>query len=320
MIFINHHIAGLCNQILNFEIAAGMAYLNNGATIYGFHKILKRDDYFYNKLVINKDTEDLFLTDIFDYPDIPLYLDEEYVYIEDMPSYNLVDIYFSVDKTPNEEFADGRTLLLPGKMHFPQNYLATYCRIFANRTKEFDTMLSQIKPKKEYLDFASLVTEALGRFNGIHLRRGDHTGVVDVPGSSVSNAVNSFADGLPVLIATDDPDEVAGITGKIVLAEKYVLTNFLKEFEALPRHDQNVLALVVNLILAQAEKFVGTRTSTYTGYIHRQRLISGKELDMNFLNNDDYKIKENSKYSWDDYHMEHLEKNYREWKEAKLIS
>lgn len=294
-----------------------MSYLFDDITIYGFGRIEKRKDNFYDSFVSNKDLQDIFITDLFDVPNIRLNLIKHTVDKPDVGQ-RLYNFYVSVDGKENLEFADGRTLISYDEdYHFPEIFLATYCRIFANRTKEFDQIIRSVKPKQEYLDLAKNIAIYLGRFNGIHLRRGDHTPVVDVPGSAVDDARSVFKESLPILLATDDVESVK-LYSDIIIAEQYILLNFLKEFEALPRHDENVLALLVNLVMNYAQEFIGTRTSTYTGYIHRNRLISRGDDSMLFLNNDDHKKESQSKYSWDSFNMEHLEKNYREWKEAIL--
>ncbi len=317
MIFAKHHNAGLCNQVLALEIAVGLSHLLHDVTIYGFGRIEKRKDNFYNSFVVNKDLQDIFITDLFDVPDINLNFIREMVIKED-DGQRLYNFYASVDGKDNLDFADGRILLSRDEdYYFPDIFLATYCRIFANRTKEFDQIIAAVKPKQEYLDLAEAIASSLGKFNGVHLRRGDHTPVVDVPGSAVDEARSRFKEALPILLATDDVDSVK-LYSDIIIAEQYILLNFLTEFEALPRHDENVLALLVNLVMHYAEEFIGTRTSTYTGYIHRNRLISRGDDSMLFLNNGDHKKESQSIYSWDGFSMTHLEKNYREWKEAIL--
>ena len=321
MVIIQHHNAGLCNQILNLEIAAGIALLSGKAIIDVVTPFVERPSSFFDKAAVsNRDTEPLYILDIMEIPDwIDLTTSVVPINYDEATRKNIQHLFINASPgTPvSESFADGREeldLVLEPTLGHPS--IAYYSITFANRTKELDRTLAAVRPKAEYRELADKIAQAIGPFNGVHLRRGDHIGVVDVPGSMIEQA--TFRDWRPLVLATDEPD-AEGIPKDAIIIEEYIINNFWDEFNRLPRRTSDVFALICNLVMHHSKDFYGTQTSTYTGYI--QRAINQRDPDFKFkyLNNDIAPSFTNGEYSWNLYDGPGIHKTIlREWPESKL--
>ena len=63
--------------------------------------------------------------------------------------------------------------------------------------------MSTVKFKKEYIEFADLVSNYLGEFNGVHVRLTDHQPVFRTREEMISDQISKF-DSSPIIVLTDD--------------------------------------------------------------------------------------------------------------------
>lgn len=239
------------------------------------------------------------------------------------------------------DFADGRSKLTldPTKdVDFKRDNLSFYSRTFRNRTPAFDTMMSQIRWRTEYVEFANRVAEHIGPFNGVHLRLTDHTHNYETKSEAYINGLISLDQysQRTLLMCTDEPQnemlrsfksynnllgEEARSTGRknIMLAD-VITREFADDFRSLPSQESTVFGLVCMLVMFHSLDFIGTPGSTYTGLIHRainQRGTCGFKLfPQTFV------TAPGGPFSWQSHRLPHkgVEVNawWREWPESRL--
>jgi len=165
--------------------------------------------------------------------------------------------------------------------------LALYSYFFylpADRRADFVRLMAAVRPKPAYQHFADALSGHIGSFNAVHIRRSDskHTtprsGVVTA-GEIVSNLRKVLPADEVLVICTDessDSDFFAPLLAhykRAVFLDRLILDDpmWADRFYDLPYHRDPTLALVTQLVAAQAERFVGTLFSTFTALIHRMR-------------------------------------------------
>jgi len=168
-------------------------------------------------------------------------------------------------------------------------------------------LLRRMRSKDPYAELARNVSASLGRFNAVHLRRGDFKQTFGVttrnrtPAEVIRVLDESFAPDDTLLILTDERDDpfLRPITAhfrRAVFADHHILDHFRDDFFALPYHDSIVLAYLSQLIAADSIDFVGTMTSTFTSMIQRLRGNRGRPEPFKFLWNElpdpDYPVTE----------------------------
>jgi hypothetical protein len=158
-------------------------------------------------------------------------------------------------------------------------------------------LLRRMRPKTPYAELAHKVSASLGRFNAVHLRRGDFKETFGVttrdrtPGEVIRVLEESFSREDTLLILTDerqDPffDPITAHFQNSVFVDHHVLDHFRDEFFELPHHDCIALAYLSQLIAADSMDFVGTMTSTYTSMVQRYRGNRGRSESFKFLWNE----------------------------------
>jgi hypothetical protein len=158
-------------------------------------------------------------------------------------------------------------------------------------------LLSRMRPKAPYAELASKVSASLGRFNAVHLRRGDFKLTYGVttrdrtPGEVIRVLDQNFRRDERLLILTDERDDpffgpITAYYPNAVFADHLILDHFRDEFFDLPYHDGLVLAYLSQLIAADSQDFVGTMTSTFTSMIQRYRGNRGRREPFKFLWNE----------------------------------
>ena len=208
------------------------------------------------------------------------------------------------------------------------NVISFYCRCFFNRTKEVEDALKKIQWKQPYVDLANDIAKDLGTFSAIHLRDTDNFGTIKIHPRHFENGINEIAQhGHPIILATDNPgsDMVTQLSGRFTLMEDIIREGWAQRFRELPYHDEVVLGLITNLVLAHSTEFIGTPGSTFTAYIHRQQQHRGKcdwrfldgiiSSDQNPLNNTPSHPP--GRYSWVEYPTQPTW--WREWPECSWI-
>jgi hypothetical protein len=158
-------------------------------------------------------------------------------------------------------------------------------------------LLRRMRPRAPYAELAAQVSASLGRFNAVHVRRGDfkETFGVTTRDRTAAEAIRvldeSFAQDDTLLILTDerdDPffDEITAHFRHAVFVDHHILRHFHDEFFELPYHDAVALAYLSQLIAADSIDFVGTMTSTFTSMVQRYRGNRGRVEPFKFLWNE----------------------------------
>ena len=158
-------------------------------------------------------------------------------------------------------------------------------------------LLRRMRAKTPYADLARKVSASLGRFNAVHLRRGDFKKTYGVttrdrtPAEVTRVLDESFAPDDPLLILTDeraDPflEPITAHFRRSVFIDQHILDHFRDDFFDLPYHDSIALAYLSQLIAADSMDFVGTMTSTFTSLVQRYRGNRGRTERFKFLWNE----------------------------------
>jgi hypothetical protein len=321
---------GLFNQITSLELAVGLSqetnremiihnFVNSGGT-----PIYSQNHTYNDRLSIVKENSFGTIYDFMDWKNKENFtLIKEKVKLfpdEDILVSNLMQTYFSSSQKFSQDedfFSEGRTkLFLDESKNIHLKYtLGYYSRFFYNRSKELNDAISSVKFKQEYYDFARLIADSLGDFNGAHLRLTDHKDRFPVSKEYYEMGIDSLAGDLPVVLCTDEANNFIIDKSKVILLDEYILNNFYKEFSCFQFKDEIEFGLINNLVMHYAKDFIGTSGSTYTGYIYR---------NINQKNNIESKLfgeailDPNGPYSWNGYEKDNITKMWwREWKESK---
>lgn len=288
MINLRYYSNGIFNQVLSLETLFGLEYRYPKQVRVSHFKTyvpLIRDDIIFNKFLSQDASAPNDIRDLFDIPQINFTCIDE----DDLPmgSADHMKYFFSPGKDIKtlDDFASGRTPIISGKDYFfSDGTIAYYSSFFHDREPGLDAVLSQIKPKLEYIEFASIVAKALGEFNGGHIRLTDHKHVVNLNKYPVQEMLEEISTNT-LVIATDEPD-FSQIPKDAIIIEEFILSNFLEEFCSLGVVNGHSLAFVSNLVLHHSKDFVGTKTSTFSGYIQRNIYKNNPNYTFKFFNDD----------------------------------
>jgi hypothetical protein len=330
---------GMINQVMSLELAIGLAHetkkttvvhyvSNNGDNLYDFRKVpiytpsrwhnnqrqgFTNPDQFPHLLDILHFDSNLVIID----PKIESFKQEEIV-IPDMMN----NFYYSNTKEITDDelaFAEGRQKLSFDKSIHLKGTLGWYSRFFYNRSKELDIKLSSVRFNPVYVDLAKKISNALGSFQGMHLRLSDHIKMFETTQNMFEDWLDKFEkNNIPIVLSTCEPNHkmVQDNRHRFVLLDELIVNDFAEEFKSLPYQDEVIFGLICNLILHDSVNFVGTSGSTYTAYIHRVRNQKGAET-WDFFDNPQKAI--GSPYSWNSYDLDLGRKMWwREWQESKL--
>ena len=201
--------------------------------------------------------------------------------------------------------------------------------------------IAKIQPKSAYQVLAKKISASLGRYNAIHVRLGDFRDWwIKTPQAEdiVANISSYMASDKPLIICTDNSadskffDKIVSHYPQSLFIDDYMVQEFSEELAQLPFNDATVVALLTQLIAVEAEEFSGTLFSTFSGAIHRKRLLRDATRKMRFVFNpfdvDKVPMREGEfiperegMYSWNrfDYDLPIQARAYswfREWPEA----
>lgn len=326
--------AGMINQLMSLEIATGiMAATGSQIVLYGIHS--EREKPIFSSATLNnqhrKDALKNFATPSIDKivnidksiilidQDVQVFVGEDYS-IDEMVHTSYCSFSKS-DSKKESHFAENRSRIDFSKNVNIRGTLGWYSRFFYDRSTEIDLAISKLTFKDEYLNFAKMVSESIGEFQGMHLRLSDLSEYI------FSTSLEMFEDGLKKLeknnmkmvLCTDEPMShyVLKNKDKYLLIDEYILSNYLKEFLQLEYHDEVILGLICMLVMTDAKFFIGTSGSTYTGYIQRVRNQKGLSQPWSFFDNPQYT--QDGPYSWNGSPLQGGQKMFwREWPESKL--
>ncbi len=158
-------------------------------------------------------------------------------------------------------------------------------------------VLERMRAKAPFAELAQQVARDLGKFNAVHMRRGDFKVTYGVtvldrhPWEAIDALDKHFKHDDRLLICTDERDDpffkdLKATWKNHVFIDHHILDNYGKEFFDLPRHDSIALAYLSQLVAAESQDFIGTMTSTYTSIIQRLRGNRGADEPFKFLWNE----------------------------------
>ena len=152
----------------------------------------------------------------------------------------------------------------------------------------------ELKYLPEIEALAATITEAFGKYNSVHVRRGDFLelrpeyGMSAASGEAAEHVEAALSKDVPLLIATDGLAEKP-LFGNLFkgfdfrFLDEIIFDEFGGEFARLPFTDFNVLTILNQLICAGSVSFVGTYFSTFTGVIHKLRQERFQKKDFMFF-------------------------------------
>jgi len=181
----------------------------------------------------------------------------------------------------------------------PHRMLGWYAYFFLVRQDEFvqlRDLLRQITPKAAYIDYADVAVRSLGRFNALHIRRGDflHWWIAVPEAKEILHNISGIMPrDEPLVICTDDASDKKyfqpffELFPEIYFLDELMLSplSWSARLDDLPFSADGVLGLLTQLIAAKAQVFAGTLFSTFTAYIHRQRLFERDERAFKYVFN-----------------------------------
>jgi len=361
-----HNPTGMANHMMSLEIGLGLQY------VYGYRQAIfyhctPSNPHPWNQAhispLIDNNAEVPSILDLVELPSFayentyltlpgvfPAHYDLDIVdtwkFTRYIQMYRQAPLNYYVDVAEGNEsdaadFADGRAKLVvdPTKdIDFKSSNLSYYSRTFRNRTPEFDTMMSQIRWRREYVELADRIAAYIGPFNGVHLRLTDHTHNYLTTSTAYINGLVSLDDysKRTLVMCTDEPQnemlrsfrsydnllgEEARATGrKNLLLADIITKEFANDYKSLPSQEATAFGLVCMLVMFHSLDFIGTPGSTYTGLIHRainQRGPCGFKLFAQ-----DFAPAPGGPYSWQNHRLPHkgVEVNawWREWPESRL--
>jgi hypothetical protein len=336
-LFFQLYNTGLINQLMSFELAAGLSHELNVPVVIHYGRYPVDPNLYVTKSIpifssTNKQREGFtnnkqfpHLLDLIDFNQNIIVIhqkiesfDQEELVIDDI----LNNFYYSNQQEISEDekyFAEGRKRLpLDKTLHLKELTLGCYSRFFYKRNNSLNKAISSVQFKKEYVNLANKISNSLGNFQGMHLRLSDHVNMFNTTQEMFEEWLDKFGENnLPIVVSTCEPGHkmVQDNKDKFILLDEYIVNNFADDFKALPFQDEAVFGLICNLVMHEADIFVGTSGSTYTAYIHRNRHQKGIET-WNYFDNPPRA--EGKPYSWNEYPLNNgIKMWWREWPESK---
>lgn len=343
-IYFKHHSAGLINQLMSVETAFALAFLTNvklhiyniaqtkEAPIFVCDNLISKASLERSKLYVGSSQPTIF--DLLNIPsnirhtlDYSKTIDEE-IAKNALTHVNLLSYYYCCEEANLDEnsFSEGRSRLIidPEKdTHLYQYTFPLYSRFFYNRPSSLDKLLYELTFKEPYQILAKRIAKRIGPFRGLHFRLTDHAHNYDYSKITLDYIAQSFnRHDIPLIISSDDKDTVKNLLNdKCVFIDEIIQEEFADDFLNLPFHNEVIFGLISLLVMGYSEEFIGTPGSTFSGYIHRFRILQGSMDKMNYLpSGKEKKIDAIGKpYSWNSCDLHTNTKNwYREWPECKL--
>lgn len=328
-LFYNSYCTGRCglsNSIMSLEVGAILAYLTNRVLVIEGNVSPPANLVSYANEITNRHRSKI--TDLLEMP-VP-FLNQEQTDLgaltrQELFTESLLDSVFYYPsvldiQTPNFEFfqhgrpyaftcpddySEVEVLALSGgpeygKARHKMYNFGFYSTIFylgEEWKPKIKNVLRRMRPKAHFTEFADRVSETLGQFNAVHLRRGDFkrtagkSVLLRQPSEVLERLDHNFGRDERLVILTDESEdvfvkEIQSCYRDHIVLDRFILDEFRKEFLDLPQHDSVALAFLSQLIAAEGKDFIGTMTSTFTSLIQRCRGNKGKEERFKFLWNE----------------------------------
>jgi GDP-fucose protein O-fucosyltransferase len=305
--------AGLNNHKMSMDIGIALAYLDRRQLVpYGFRPPWRVPQ----ARVASESARQI--TSIFDLFEVPVFVDLSHLHEKSPPPgivCNWGPLYEAVFHLNNTEyllgdehfqyFRNGRPRIVTldnetraaGDVIVDAQTLTTYEYFFYlddQTARDLAAVMGGIRPKAPYRDLARSVAAAVGRFNAVHIRRGDFvTGSYTPRSRHVSceeiarNLEEVFDRDVPLCLCTDASElsffePLFRTFPRTFLLERELLgtMEWRRRFDELPFNDDHGFSVLVQQIASLAETFVGTLSSSFTSEIQRSRGFRG---DQRFL-------------------------------------
>lgn len=352
LIFPNYHVAGLSNQLLELEVKVGLAYLAN--------RVLVTPDRI--TIAVGKpNSERAKMLDLFDIPVKHLVKDQfdkiafksggqlPWVGKNSCVSFFCYPGADAFSPEMVKSFSNGR----PNCWEFPQNQDAQMWvvpqRMLSNFSyffllpddirEDFRSVVQAVRPKPAYQQLADEISNELGKFNAVHIRRGDFVDWwVECPTADriLDNITKIMPSDELLVICTDsseDSDFFAPIIKQYpnaVFIDHLLDNEYASRLRDLPFGDDIVVSLLTQLIAAKANVFAGTVFSTFSSMIHRSRGIENSQSKILFVFNPfdpketpmidcEFVATSEGPFSWNQFNYPIPERIYswfREWPES----
>jgi len=203
----------------------------------------------------------------------------------------LLDAFFVDALGPHEDvesFSCGRFALTDPPedvFHLYRANLGYYSRFFYNPSPELSARIAGVHLRQPYLELAHAAARTIKPFNALHVRLADFRNAMDVGklfpddrsyGRVIADALCAhFSPDELLVISTDEPG-AEGVFAPVrerfrrtVMVDELLTGPFATQFRSLPFHDEVTFASVCQAILCEANDFIGTPRSTFSGMIHR---------------------------------------------------
>jgi hypothetical protein len=193
-------------------------------------------------------------------------------------------------------------------LHIKTEALGHYSYFFyldEERRRQVVDLMNRLRPKQPYLAAADRIAASFGPFNAIHIRRGDFlrnelskrkiTRTTSISGQEiVANLATRMRRDDPLVICTDGSshEEIFGpiqqYFRETIFLDRYLreITSIREMISQLPRDDEDVQALLTQLVASKAQVFAGTMFSTFTALIHRLRGFTSQQSSFLYCYND----------------------------------
>lgn len=322
--------SGLINQVMSFEIAAGIFYKTNRPIIvHGIYHnqafpVFSPSTYCekYPDMVSQmKETRTHNLLkwegkESFTFLDKEIFPYEKAVAID-----NLQMKFLSFSEIKDDDFSDERERFsIPEEVTFLSNTLNFYSRFFFERDPIFDKKIHSVFFNDEYKELSIKIAKSLEKFNGIHLRLTDHARqMYQVTQNDFESLMSTLDNSIQNIISTDEPDHpiLLNTKHKYILLDEYIYNNFKKDFKNLSCNDDVAFGIINNIVMHYSYDFIGTQGSTFSSYIQRNRIHNGLIPSWKMFGQQDFV--QTGKYSWNGYNTNTLQKSWwREWEECRL--
>ena len=272
--------AGMCNALMSLESALVLGMLTQRATIV----------YAPNTMYL---TPKLFIDDLFDVDGI------SFRHHALSPGGAVLPEKFQTScitngRCPSEEYLFGRSTIIDLRDYQDAAHLSTadvktlgwysflFCLTDEEKQRADAHVRNSIRPKQRYLTHVAQIVQALrsefGRFNSIHLRRGDYLDRPFFRGSRLAAAdfidilLAHFPADEALLIHTDEEDESYFDAIKRHFPHVKFVDKALRQCYS----DKVELGLVSLLVASHSDNFAGTMLSTFSEMIRRYRTYNGK--------------------------------------------
>lgn len=350
---------GMVNLLIELEIRVGLAYLSD-RTLVSPNKIPcwpQPDDHIYKRY------RSAAMLDLFDFP--IKHISTTKLYKNGFDTLHQLNwqgecasqaFYIHGDRSEYDPevisaFKEQREF----QWQFPDNDDDTWVSLVQQRTfcnyayfflapdpvrKKLRSVIARIQPKSPYLNLAKSIAKDLGRYNAVHIRRGDFKDwwvKKPTPKDILDNIEQTIPKDQPLLILTDNSQEddffypIKNAYPNAIFLDTVIENEYKSQLAGLPHQDATVIALLSLLVAVDSQVFAGSAFSTFSSYIHRRRALRDNNSPILFVSNPfgdaaelvncEFQPRAEGPFSWNRLAINHSKESranawYREWPET----